>query len=140
MQEGTFLKPPSAGVTHPRESPMELSTECKRISEMLSRVGDKWSVLTVSALGNGKLRFSELRRRMGSISQKMLTSTLRNLERDGFISRTVHPTSPPTVEYQLTELGCSLLKPVSGLAQWTVANAERIETARQAYDKRNGGR
>ena len=117
---------------------MELSTECKRISEMLSRVGDKWSVLTVSALGDGKLRFSELRRRMGSISQKMLTSTLRNLERDGFISRTVHPTSPPTVEYQLTELGCSLLKPVSGLAQWTIANAERIETARQAYDERNG--
>lgn len=119
---------------------MELSTECKRISEMLSRVGDKWSVLTVSALGRGTKRFSELRREMGSISQKMLTSTLRNLERDGFISRTVHPTSPPTVEYALTDLGCSLLKPVSGLAQWTIANAERIETARQAYDKRNGGR
>lgn len=129
MQEGTFSKPAGEQVTL-----VQASQQCRRISEMLSRVGDKWSVLTVSALGNNSLRFSELRRQMESISQKMLTSTLRNLERDGFVTRTVHPTSPPTVEYELTDLGRSLLEPVSGLAKWTIDNAERIEAARDAYD------
>lgn len=112
--------------------------DCRHISEMLSRVGDKWSVLVVSYLGAGRLRFSELSRRIGGISQKMLTTTLRNLERDGFVTRTVTPTSPPRVDYELTDLGRDLLVPVAGLADWTRANRQRIEAARLRFDGRNG--
>ncbi len=109
--------------------------DCTYISQMLSRVGDKWTVLVVSYLGEGRMRFSELQRRIGGISQKMLTATLRNLERDGFVSRTVDPTSPPRVSYELTGLGHELLVPVTGLAEWTRANIGRIEAARRAFDR-----
>ena len=105
---------------------------------MLSRIGDKWSVLVVSYLGEGPMRFNELRRGIGNISQKMLNSTLRNLERDGFVSRTVTPTRPPQVEYALTELGQCLLVPVSQLARWTVQNVDRIHAARATYDAQHG--
>ena len=108
--------------------------DCRLISDMLARVGDKWSVLVVNYLGNRTLRFSELRRLIGGISQKMLTTTLRNLERDGFVTRTVYPTVPPRVDYELTELGEELLVPVNGLAEWTRANMDRIATARRRYD------
>jgi len=110
--------------------------DCRRISEILSRVGDKWSVLVVSYLGERTLRFSELRRRIGGISQKMLTSTLRNLERDGFVNRTVFPTTPPSVEYELTDLGRELLIPVQNLADWARQNADRIDRSREFYDRR----
>ena len=83
----------------------EETTQCERISALLSRVGDKWTVLVVGVLGNGPIRFNALRRSVGDISQKMLATTLRNLERDGFVSRTVTPTNPPQVEYALTDLG-----------------------------------
>jgi len=112
--------------------------DCRRISEMLNRVGDKWSMLIVTYLGDGTHRFSDLRRRAGSISQKMLTTTLRNLERDGFVERTVHPTVPPKVEYELTDLGRALLTPVSQLADWTREHMDCIDTARRRYDADHG--
>ena len=109
------------------------TTHCEQISALLSRVGDKWTVLVVGVLGRGPVRFNALRRSVGDISQKMLSTTLRNLERDGFVTRTVTPTNPPQVEYALTDLGSSLLEPVRALAEWTVANADRIEAARRAF-------
>lgn len=112
--------------------------QCAAISALLSRVGDKWTVLVVGVLGAGPMRFNALRRQIGDISQKMLATTLRNLERDGFVTRTVTPSTPPQVEYALTELGRGLLEPVQALAAWTLANAEKIETARRAYAAREG--
>ena len=117
----------------------EDTSQCERISALLSRVGDKWTVQVVRVLGTGPMRFNALRRSIGEISQKMLSTTLRNLERDGFVTRSVTPTNPPQVEYALTELGASLLEPVQALAGWTVANAEKIEAARQAYGRRADG-
>ncbi len=112
------------------------TSQCEQISALLARVGDKWTVLVVGSLGPGPMRFNALRRTVGDISQKMLSTTLRNLERDGFVTRTVTPVNPPQVEYALTDLGYGLLKPVQALAEWTVANADRIESARRAYAAR----
>ncbi len=112
------------------------TTACAKISDLLSRVGDKWTVLVIRVLGEGPVRFNALRRRIGDISQKMLATTLRGLERDGFVTRTVTPTTPPQVEYALTDLGRSLLGPVCALAQWTIANADRIDQARRAFAER----
>ena len=109
---------------------------CQRISEMLSRIGDKWTLLIVRELGQGPLRFSALKRRLGSISQKMLTATLRNLERDGMVSRTVTPATPPQVEYALTAMGHDLFRPIAALAEWTITHADCIDAARAAYDGR----
>jgi DNA-binding HxlR family transcriptional regulator len=114
----------------------EETTQCEQISALLSRVGDKWTVLVVGVLGKGPSRFNALRRSVGDISQKMLATTLRNLERDGFVTRTVAPTNPPQVEYALTDLGSGLLEPVQALAKWTLDNADRIEAARRAYAAR----
>jgi DNA-binding HxlR family transcriptional regulator len=122
---------------HPEETAPEHTGEaCERISELLSRVGDKWTVLVIRVLGEGPMRFNALRRTIGDISQKMLASTLRTLERDGLVTRTVTPTTPPQVEYALTDLGCGLLGPVCQLAQWTTDNAARIEAARRDYAAR----
>lgn len=107
---------------------------CRRVSQILSRIGDKWSVLIVMLLGQAPRRFNELRREIGGVSQKMLSSTLRNLERDGFVSRTVHATVPPRVDYALTDLGRELLVPVAALGEWAMENAGRVESARQHYD------
>ncbi len=114
---------------------LQESGVCRRISEILSRVGDKWTVLVIVQLKNGALRFSEIKRRLGSISQKMLTATLRAAERDGFVRRTVFPTVPPRVEYELTPLGRDLLKPVLQVADWASKNAGAIEKARAQYDR-----
>jgi DNA-binding HxlR family transcriptional regulator len=114
-----------------------VTDECQSVSEILSRVGDKWSVLVVSLLGTGPMRFSELRRSVDGISQKMLTTTLRNLERDGFCTRTVFATVPPRVDYELTALGRDLLVPVKALGDWAVANRERIDAARRRFDDRS---
>ena len=114
--------------------------DCRQISGMLSRIGDKWTVLVVNYLGDGKLRFSELQRKVGGISQKMLTVTLRNLERDGFVTRTILPTSPPSVEYSLTDLGRDLLVPVRSIADWTRANMNRIEESRRIFDRKHESR
>jgi DNA-binding HxlR family transcriptional regulator len=103
--------------------------------EILDRVGDKWSVYVVGMLGGGPLRFSELKRRIEGISQRMLTLTLRSLERDGLVTRTVHPTVPPSVEYALTSLGRTLLRPVMALAAWAEKNRRRIQQARDKFDR-----
>ena len=107
---------------------------CRTISTLLSRIGDKWTVLVVQTLGEGPKRFNELRREIPSVSQRMLTLTLRNLERDGLVSRTVTPSIPPRVDYELTELGQSLQKPICGLANWATENVEVIHQAQAKYD------
>jgi DNA-binding HxlR family transcriptional regulator len=104
--------------------------------EILDRVGDKWSVYIVAMLSGGPLRFSELRRRIDGISQRMLTLTLRSLERDGLVTRTVHPTVPPSVEYALTRLGRTLIEPVMALVAWAEKNKTRIQVARDEFDRR----
>jgi DNA-binding HxlR family transcriptional regulator len=111
-----------------------LPADCRAVSDVLARVGDKWSVLVVTRLGGGPLRFNELRRSIGGISQRMLTLTLRGLERDGLITRTVFPTVPPRVEYALTALGRDLLQPVSALGDWALRNQGKIARARDQYD------
>ena len=108
--------------------------DCRAISGVLARIGDKWSVLIVSRLGARAMRFSELKREIGGISQRMLTLTLRGLERDGLITRTIFPTIPPRVDYELTALGNSLLEPVMGLSAWALKNISKIETARVKFD------
>ena len=107
---------------------------CRTISTLLSRIGDKWTVLVVQTLGEGPKRFNQLRREIPSVSQRMLTLTLRNLERDGLVSRTVTPSIPPRVDYALTEMGRSLLKPVNALAEWAIDNVETIHAAQARFD------
>jgi DNA-binding HxlR family transcriptional regulator len=111
-----------------------LPADCRAISDVLARVGDKWSVLVVTRLGAGSMRFNELRRSIGGISQRMLTLTLRGLERDGLVTRTVFPTIPPRVDYALTPLGRDLLEPVSALGEWATRNQAKIARARERFD------
>ena len=114
----------------------EDTATCEHISRMLARISDKWTLLVVRVLGQGPRRFNALRREVGEISQKVLASTLRDLEENGFISRTVTPVTPPQVEYALTDLGRAFLKPVEGLSEWVIANASRMDAARAAYAER----
>ena len=107
---------------------------CKTVSEILGRVGDKWSVLIVMSLKDGSRRFSEIRRAVPGVSQRMLTLTLRGLERDGLVTRKVTPMIPPRVDYKLTALGRSLQFPVVALGQWALKNMPRIHAARAAFD------
>src|ERR1700688_3184270 len=106
-------------------------TDCRPVAEILARIGDKWSVMLVMELHCGTRRFSELRRTVHGISQKMLTTSLRGLERDGFVTRTIHPTLPPKVEYRLTDLGRDLAVPVRALGAWAQANRDRVLEARE---------
>jgi len=115
-------------------SNLDVPEDCRAVSEVLDRVGDKWSVLVVVTLGDGPKRFNELRRSIASISQRMLTLTLRGLERDGLVTRTVFPTIPPRVDYELTELGHSLLQPVGALGSWARENRARILRGRLRFD------
>ena len=115
------------------------STDCRAVSSVLARVGDKWSVLIVNLLGDGPKRFNEIKRMVGGISQRMLTLTLRGLERDGLVTRTVYPTVPPRVDYELTELGHSLWKPVEALGAWARQNQAEIAAARLRFDARANG-
>ena len=126
-QEGTKVLPGN----------LHVPGECRAISEVLSRVGDKWTVLVISSLGEGPKRFGELRKALGSISKRMLTLTLRALERDGLVKRTVFPTVPPRVDYELNRLGHSLLKPVTGMAIWARKHRPNIEDARRKFDTSN---
>lgn len=128
MQEGTFMKPRHG----------HISENCRPISEILSLIGDKWTSLIIERLNEEPLRFNELKRRVNGISQKVLTSSLRALERDGFLERIEHPTVPPSVEYRLTAFGHELAEPLSKLKQFALKNANRMEAARAAYDARSG--
>ena len=108
--------------------------DCERINEVLSRVGDRWSVLVVISLSQyGTMRFNEIKRNLG-ISQRMLSLTLKELERDGLVKRTQYPTIPPKVEYELTAMGESFRKPVNALGQWALQHRAKIDAAREAYD------
>ena len=112
------------------------SEDCRAVNAILMRVGDKWSVLVVALLGGGPRRFNEIKRMIGGISQRMLTLTLRGLERDGLVTRTVTPSNPPRVDYALTDIGLSLWQPVEALSNWARAHRVSIETARRAFDDR----
>jgi DNA-binding HxlR family transcriptional regulator len=134
-QEGTRLIPRHIDLPSKGGRALAEPGDCRAISAVLSRVGDKWTVLVVETLGGGPKRFNELRRALGSISQRMLTLTLRALERDGLVSRTVTPSVPPRVDYELTRLGHSLLTPVNLLADWARANTAAMDRARAKFDQ-----
>jgi DNA-binding HxlR family transcriptional regulator len=131
-QEGTSLIPKNTAVS--ASGLDHLPKDCGRVGEVLARIGDKWSVMTVMLLRKGPRRFNELKRDIGGVSQRMLTFTLRGLERDGLVTRTVFPTVPPRVDYELTDLGHSLREPTEALGNWVFANIAAIEKARLAFD------
>jgi DNA-binding HxlR family transcriptional regulator len=126
-QEGTAMSPRNTKLSHRPDA-------CPAVRDVLNRVGDKWSVQIVALLGDGTMRFSELRRSIEGISQRMLTLTLRGLERDGLITRTVFPEIPPRVEYELTRLGKTLLDPIQALAEWAAEHRVSIQDARAKFD------
>ncbi len=140
-EDGTFSKPRRLGVTvgKPASPGDHTPDSCRGVTDILNRVGDKWTVNVVRHLGVRTMRFSELRRALDGVSQKMLTTTLRGLERDGFVTRTIYPTIPPKVEYQLTELGRDLWAPVAALGQWAHDNRSRVEAARKTFDLKSDG-
>ena len=110
-------------------------TDC-RARDVLNRVGDKWSVFVIDRLGQGSQRFNELRRNIDGITGRMLTVTLRGLERDGLVARTVHPVIPPRVDYALTPMGATLLETIEQLVDWADSHTEDIYAARSSYDAR----
>lgn len=118
------------------EPPLRHSAGCLRVSQLLSRIGDKWTVLVIMLLRGQSRRFSELKRGVDGISQRMLTLTLRNLERDGLVTRTVTPSIPPRVDYELTELGHSLAEPIQALGAWAFQHMAQIDAAQASYDEK----
>ena len=124
--------PPAAGDMGTASEP----TSC-RAREVLQRVGDKWSMYVIDLLGQGTMRFTELHRSVDGITARMLTVTLRGLERDGIVTRTIHPVIPPRVEYALTPLGRTLLDTIGKLVSWADSHLPEIEAARAAYDARH---
>lgn len=140
---GTLLKPentdlPASPRPNPRSDtrPDPNHADCRGVASVLSRVGDKWSVFVIMMLGGGPKRFNELKRMINGISQRMLTLTLRGLERDGLVTRTIFPTIPPRVDYELTDLGRGLSQPVEALGKWAMAHLSQIEAARTRFDQR----
>ena len=113
------------------------SSDCRGVASILARVGDKWSVFVIMMLGGGPKRFNEIKRMIGGISQRMLTLTLRGLERDGLVTRTIFPTIPPRVDYELTDLGRGLSTPVEALGKWAFDHRVEIEGARAKFDGKN---
>src|SRR6266550_958693 len=113
-----------------------LDSDCRGVASILARVGDKWSVFVIMLLGDGPRRFNEIKRMVGGISQRMLTLTLRGLERDGLVTRTVFPTIPPRVDYDLTSLGRSLWQAVKPLGEWAQRHVKHISRARTTFDKK----
>lgn len=134
MEEGTLLSASNTGDTRDACPPDIAATMSREIRDLLDRLADKWSLLVVELLGDGTRRFSDLRRQIDGISQRMLTLTLRHLERDGLVTRTVYPVVPPRVEYRLTPLGSGLLEAVAPLVAWTRAHRDDIGAAQAAYD------
>lgn len=127
------MEPAHTNVTASPER--HLPRDCTAVGSILSRIGDKWSVLVIMLLGEGPRRFNEIKRMVGGISQRMLTLTLRGLERDGLVTRTIFPTIPPRVDYELTELGHSLKEPVEHLGSWAFAHLPEIQSARERFDQ-----
>jgi len=125
-----FVLPPNA----------HLESDCRGVASILARVGDKWSVLVIMLLSGGPRRFNELKRMIGGISQRMLTLTLRGLERDGLVTRTVFPTIPPRVDYELTDLGRGLQGPVRELGQWAASHQNEIQDARTRFARQDGSK
>lgn len=113
--------------------------DCRPVGEILNQIGGKWTVLVITRLKHGPMRFSELKRLIGGISQKVLTATLRELEMDGFVTRTVTPSIPPRVDYELTDLGRDLLVPLDAVSEWAIANRQRVLEARKAFLEQNPG-
>ena len=139
------MSPIHIAVTAPAEAPDSEAivvdhSQCRRVAPILSRVGDKWSILVIMTLAGGTRRFNELRRMIDGISQRMLTLTLRGLERDGLVTRAVYPTIPPRVDYGLTDLGRSLCVPVVALGGWVQSHLDEIDAARIAFDVQEAGR
>ena len=135
-QDGTSLIPGNTKVTVPSTLALH-SGDCQGVARVLSRIGDKWSVLVIMMLAEKPLRFNELRRTVGGISQRMLTLTLRGLERDGLVTRQLTPIIPPRVDYQLTLLGRSLCEPVIALGAWAKQHAGEIARAQSRFDRGN---
>ncbi|MCT9084217.1 winged helix-turn-helix transcriptional regulator [Streptomyces fulvoviolaceus] len=139
MEEGTSKSPSNCTgtVDYGDADPFQWDTrEDCQVRQILDRIADKWSLLVIALLENRRLRFTELRREIDGISQRMLTVTLRSLERDGLVKRTVYPVVPPRVEYELTPLGGTLHATIRSLVTWTETHQEEIATAREAYDAR----
>jgi len=114
--------------------PEHLLSDCRRIGDILARIGDKWTILLLAALGDRRMRFNELHRAIDGISQRMLTVTLRNLEQDGILVRTVYPTIPPRVEYELSERGRSLKQALTPIGHWVLQNQTDIENSRSRFE------
>lgn len=123
------------GTTPDPRNRHEAAATCTAMADILNRIGDKWSVMVVGYLAPKTMRFNELRNAIGGISQRMLTLTLRNLERDGLVTRTVYPEIPPRVEYALTDLGRTLTEPLDALWQWAKEHQDDVGSARAAYDR-----
>lgn len=115
------------------------TASCRAVADVLSRVGDKWTVYIVRLLANGPMRFNEIRKAVSAISQRMLSLTLRGLERDGLVTRTVTPTIPPRVDYELTELGLTLIEPLNAIGRWAISNRDAVEASRMKFDRVNVG-
>ena len=114
-------------------SDQALHHDCRPVGEILHQIGGKWTVLIINTLSDGSMRFSEIKRMVGGISQKVLTATLRELEMDGFITRTVTPSIPPRVDYELTDLGRDLQGPLDALGQWAIKHRRKVLEARRQY-------
>ena len=136
MEEGTLKSPGSSEVTDPWDAHQWDAREGCEVRQILDRIADKWSLLAIALLEGRTLRFSELRREIDGISQRMLTVTVRQLERDGLVTRTVYPVVPPRVEYALTPLGRTLHSTIQALVTWTETHQEEVAAARAAYDAR----
>ena len=127
VDTNTAVRAPEASTSH---------AACKAVIETLARIGDKWTVMVVGALSTGPIRYNEIRRRVEGISQRMLTLTLKGLEQDGLVTRTMFPTIPPRVDYELTELGRKLIVPLRALAEWARENRPAMLAAREAFQRR----
>ncbi|MFF4948225.1 winged helix-turn-helix transcriptional regulator [Streptomyces chattanoogensis] len=136
MEEGTLKSPSHCTGTEDDQARQWDTREGCEVRQILDRVADKWSLLVIALLDRRTLRFTELRREIDGISQRMLTVTLRQLERDGLVRRTVHPVVPPRVDYQLTAMGATLHHTIQALVVWTEDHQEKIAAARAEYDRR----
>jgi DNA-binding HxlR family transcriptional regulator len=137
LNRSTRLKPEHINVPVLPPLQSHLDSDCRGVASILARVGDKWTVFVIRLLGEGPLRFNEIKRKVDGISQRMLTLTLRGLERDGLVTRTVFPTIPPRVDYELTDLGRGLWQPVEALGKWANDHQTEIQAARARFDSRN---